>query len=89
MKIMVKKLNLIEIFNIQRKRVSFDVLALGKVTWHEYATLYIKFHNMNTSNIQDFYNITSILNISDPNCKSIDFQLKVKVLILFIFCFYV
>lgn len=60
-------------------KYSFDFeflnfLFLGKITWQEYAALYVKFHKMNTTSIKDLDNVNFIEESFDEKCKDIRFS---------------
>lgn len=42
--------------------------SLGRITWHEYAALYVKFHHMNESDIRDFDDVDFIKESFDKEC---------------------
>ncbi len=42
---------------------------LGKVTWHEYFALYVKFHKMNSTEIKETDTFDFIQGPFDNNCK--------------------
>ncbi len=50
------------------------VVVLGKVTWHEYAALYVKFHHMNESDIKDLNDVDFIQESFDEDCKYFNFR---------------
>ena len=47
-----------------------SIWIVGKVTWPEYAALYIKFHHMNASDIKDLNDIDFVQESFDNNCTS-------------------
>ena len=47
----------------------FFLFCLGKIHWHEYAALYVKFHHMNESDIRDFDDVDFIQESFDRDCK--------------------
>ena len=47
----------------------FHFFFLGKVTWAEYAALYIKFHHMNTTDIKDLNDVDFVQESFDNNRK--------------------
>jgi hypothetical protein len=49
--------------------MSFFLIFLGKVTWHEYFALYIKFHNVNSTGIKETDTFDFVQGPFDNNCK--------------------
>lgn len=45
---------------------------LGKVTWPEYAALYIKFHRMNITGFKDFDDVDFVIDSFDDNRECAD-----------------
>lgn len=51
-------------------------MFLGKVTWHEYFALYIRFHNVNSTMVKESDTFDFVQGPFDNNCKYLNLRKK-------------
>jgi hypothetical protein len=54
------------------------LFILGKVTWHEYFALYVRFHKMNETEIKESDTFDFVQGPFDNNCKYLNSRKKIK-----------